>query len=83
MVAKDNGLDTLLELDGEMFMLDGGCWVKFEVRLVDSNEHIPHGVRYSLTLVYWVMTMRMQLSLSERNTVQNEKHGIIPIVVPR
>lgn len=49
-MAKDNGLHTLLELNEEMFMLDDGYWVKFEVRLVDTSEHIPHGIRYSLTL---------------------------------
>lgn len=46
----DHGLDTLLELDGEVFPMDNGYWVKMEARKVDRNEHIPHGVRYSLTL---------------------------------
>lgn len=49
-MSRDKGLDTLLELDGEIFMLDNGYWTKFEAHIVDKSEHIPHGVRYSLTL---------------------------------
>ena len=30
--------------------MGNGHWTKFEVRLVAANEHIPHGIRYSLTL---------------------------------
>jgi hypothetical protein len=44
------GLEYLLELDGEIFLLDAGCWVKFEARLVKTSLHIPHGIKYSLTL---------------------------------
>jgi hypothetical protein len=44
------GLETLLDLDGEVFCLDGGYWTKFEVRRVEPSVEIPHGVRYSLTL---------------------------------
>ena len=49
-MSNDKGLDTLLELDGEIFMLDDGYWTKFEVHLVEETEQIPHGIRYSLTL---------------------------------
>lgn len=49
-MGRDNGLDTLLALDGLIIAQEGGCFVKFEVRQVDPNEHIPHGVKYSLTL---------------------------------
>ncbi|MDW7740663.1 MAG: DUF6516 family protein [Bacillota bacterium] len=44
------GLETLLDLDGEIFAIDEWYWVKFEARRVDPTEHIPHGIRYSLTL---------------------------------
>ena len=44
------GLDILLELDGEIFPMDNGYWTKMEARLVTLNEHIPHGIKYSLTL---------------------------------
>lgn len=43
-------LDTLLNLDGEMFVMDDGYWVKFEVKRVEPSPAIPHGVRYALTL---------------------------------
>lgn len=46
----DDGLETLLLLNGEIFPMDNGCWTKIEAYRVISNEHVPHGVRYSLTL---------------------------------
>jgi hypothetical protein len=50
-MAKEGGaLDTLLDLDGEIFMMDGGYWVKIEAKKVSVSPSIPHGVRYSLTL---------------------------------
>ena len=45
-----NDLENLLNLDGEVFCLDGGYWVKFEARLTNPTENIPHGIKYSLTL---------------------------------
>lgn len=45
-----NDLEYLLNLDGEVFPMDNGFWVKFEAKKVESNPNIPHGVRYSLTL---------------------------------
>jgi len=45
-----SGLETLLNLDGEIFPMDNGYWVKFEVKRVDISSAIPHGIRYSLTL---------------------------------
>lgn len=45
-----NSLENLLNLDGEIFLMDGGYWVKFEAKKVEMSEAIPHGVRYSLTL---------------------------------
>lgn len=57
MVSRDNNaprgfgsLETLLDLDGEIFMMDAGYWVKFEAKRVVLSPAIPHGVRYSLTL---------------------------------
>lgn len=47
---KDPGLEVLLSLDGEEFRFDNGYWTKFEVRCVTPDKHIPHGIRYSLTL---------------------------------
>ncbi|MDO9528734.1 MAG: hypothetical protein Q7J27_06190, partial [Syntrophales bacterium] len=27
-----------------------GYWTQFKARLVEANEHIPHGIRYNLSL---------------------------------
>jgi len=45
-----NGLKNLLNLNGEIFPMDNGYWVKFEVKKVDVSRAIPHGIKYSLTL---------------------------------
>jgi hypothetical protein len=45
-----NDLENLLMLDGEVFPLDNGCWVKFEAKRVELSSAIPHGVKYSLAL---------------------------------
>ncbi len=47
---EDETLATLLNLDGEIFPMDSGYWTKFEAYRVNPEPHIPHGVRYSLTL---------------------------------
>lgn len=47
---SDPTLETLLLLNGEIFPMDNGYWTKFEVYRVGANDHIPHGIRYSLTL---------------------------------
>jgi len=44
------GLEILLQLDGEIFPLENGCWTKMEAKLVAKNEHIPHGIKYLFTL---------------------------------
>ena len=46
----DTELETLLQLDGEVFPMDNGFWVKFKVYPTPKNKHIPHGIKYSLTL---------------------------------
>jgi len=43
--GKDSGLETLLQLDGEVFPMDNGFWVKFKIHITPKNIHIPHGVR--------------------------------------
>ena len=47
---RDVGLDTLLQLDHELFPMDDGYWTKFEVKQTAVTPHIPHGIKYSLTL---------------------------------
>lgn len=50
--ARDLGLDTLLELDGQTLFVDGEGrhWVKFEVKRCEVTAERPHGLRYSLTM---------------------------------
>lgn len=47
---RDPSLGTLLLLDGESFVVESGCWVKFEVKQVPTSMEKPHGLEYSLTL---------------------------------
>ena len=47
---EDTSLETLLDLDGEIFPMDNGYWTKFEAYKVTPAKQIPHGIRYSLTL---------------------------------
>jgi len=47
---NDETLETLLQLDGEIFPMENGYWTKFEARRVTPSLHMPHGIRYSLTL---------------------------------
>ena len=46
----DVSLETLLGLDGSVLEQENGFWIKVEVRAVEASEHIPHGIRYCLTL---------------------------------
>ncbi len=52
MIKRDPSLDTLLDLDGVVLVIDpeGGHWVKFEVCRIEATEEKPHGLDYSLTL---------------------------------
>ncbi len=49
-MVRDDGLDILLLLHGEIFVDDTGYWQKIEAWRVPVTEAIPHGLRYSLTL---------------------------------
>lgn len=46
----DIGLESLLDLNGSIYGLERGFWVKFEAYRVEATDQIPHGVSYSLTL---------------------------------
>lgn len=52
MPQQIKGLNCLLELDNEIMYLDnkGQFYSKFEAKICEPNEHIPHGIKYSLTL---------------------------------
>ena len=47
---EDAALETLLDLDGEIFPMDNGYWTKFEACRVAPTRHIPFGIKYSLSL---------------------------------
>jgi hypothetical protein len=47
---RDPSLDTLLYLDGERYVIEAGCWVKFVATRVAPSPEKPHGLDYSLTL---------------------------------
>ncbi len=51
-VVRDPGLDALLDLDGQVLVVDpeGGHWVKFVVTAIPVSPEKPHGLDYSLTL---------------------------------
>ena len=46
----DVGLETLLLLDGELYDQGAGHWIRIQAWPVPPSRHIPHGIRYSLTL---------------------------------
>jgi hypothetical protein len=49
--GRDPALDTLLELDGTVLVVDrqGLYWVRFSVRRAGVTSARPHGQKYSLT----------------------------------
>lgn len=50
-MTYEQGIDTLLDLDGVIIEQAGRCWTKFEIRRISQpTEEMPHGIRYSLTL---------------------------------
>ncbi len=49
-MKDDPGLEALLSLHGEVYHMGNGYWTKFEAWVVEPNEQVPHGIRYSLTL---------------------------------
>lgn len=52
MQTRDPTLDVLLELDGQVLVVDpeGAHWVRFVVTRVPASTEKPHGLDYSLTL---------------------------------
>jgi hypothetical protein len=47
---EESGLETLLDLDGNIFEMGEGYWVKIEAQRVPPDAGRPHGINYSLTL---------------------------------
>jgi hypothetical protein len=51
MARRDRSLDALLDLHGQVLVIDGeGHVVRFVVRRIEPTAARPHGLSYSLTL---------------------------------
>ena len=51
MTRRDPSLDTLMDLDGQVLVIDeGGYWVKFVVHQVPATADKPQGLDYTLTM---------------------------------
>ena len=51
MTQRDSSIDTLLDLNGQVLVIDeAGYWMKFVVHEVPASASKPHGLDYSLTL---------------------------------
>jgi hypothetical protein len=49
--SRDLSLDTLLDLDGQVMVIDeAGYWVRFVVHQVPATPEKPHGLDYALTM---------------------------------
>ena len=55
-----NDLENLLNLHNEVFPMDNGYWVKFEAYQVEVTKAVPHGIRYSLTLLNRLKNMELK-----------------------
>lgn len=42
--------ELLLSMDGQVYVMEKGYWVKFEARSVKPTAERPHGIYYSMTL---------------------------------
>jgi Family of unknown function (DUF6516) len=49
-MQTDFGIETLLELNGNIIQQEHGYWVEIHTWRVEPSSLIPHGVRYALTL---------------------------------
>ena len=47
---EDDGISTLLDLDGQVLDQGNGYWIKIDAWRVPASPDIPHGVRYALSL---------------------------------
>lgn len=49
-MGADTGIETLLDLHGQLIDQEAGYWIKIEAWRVQASEGMPHGIRYSLSL---------------------------------
>ena len=70
----DNGLEYLLDLDGEILVQENGYWIKIEARLLDEpTRECPHGIKYSLTL--HDNSGERVLGFDNAHPIKTRKHG--------
>lgn len=51
MTQRDHSLDTLLDLNGQVLVIDAaGYWVRLAVTQVPASPEKPHGLDYTMTL---------------------------------
>lgn len=77
----DETLQTLLELNGEEYNLNGGYWTKIEAFRVPVSEHQPYGIRYCLTL-HDRLNNRI-LGFDNKHQVKTKKNGIFRARITR
>ena len=44
------GLETLLELTGQIVQQEQGYWVEIHAWRIEATDTVPHGIRYALTM---------------------------------
>lgn len=49
MKKPEHTLKWLLDYDGRRHYFASGHFVKFEIRLVEKSDQVPHGIAYSFT----------------------------------
>lgn len=47
---SDTGIDTLIDLNGNIVQQERGYWVEIHAWRVATTALIPHGIRYALTM---------------------------------
>lgn len=47
---SDPGIETLLDLNGNIIQQEHGYWVEIHVWRTEPTDVVPHGIRYALTL---------------------------------
>jgi hypothetical protein len=51
MPSRDASLDNLLDLNGQVLVIDAaGYWVRFVVHQVPVTAQKPHGLDYAMTM---------------------------------
>ena len=49
MEKPEHTLEWLLDYDGRRHFFASGHFLKFEIRLVEQSDQVPHGIAYSFT----------------------------------